>query len=48
MEYGLLVSKSADFLKELPSALNAIPYGKLIFGTVVIALLVYFFVFRSR
>jgi hypothetical protein len=48
MEYGLLASKSADFLKELTSSLDVIPYGKLIAGVLVIALLVYFFVFRSR
>jgi hypothetical protein len=46
MEYGILASKSADFLKELPSALDAIPYGKLIAGVLVITLLIYFFINR--
>jgi hypothetical protein len=46
MEYGILASKSADFLKDIFNSLDAIPYGKVIVGILVFVLFIYFFVFR--
>jgi len=48
MEYGLLVSKSADFLQPLFSLVHSIPYGKVIMAALIFSLLIYFFFLRSR
>jgi hypothetical protein len=46
MEYGLLVSKSADFLQPLFSLSHSIPYGKVIVAALVFSADL-FLLFRS-
>jgi hypothetical protein len=48
MEYGLLVSKSTDFLQPLFNLAHSIPYGKAIVAALMFFLLIYFFFLRSR
>jgi hypothetical protein len=48
MEYGLLVSKSADFLQPFFNLVHSIPYGKAIVAALVFFFLIYFFILRSR
>jgi hypothetical protein len=48
MEYGILVSKSADFLQPLFSLVHSIPYGKAIVAALIFFLLIYVFFLRSR
>jgi hypothetical protein len=48
MEYGLLISKSTDFLQPLFNLAHSIPYGKAIVAVLVFSFLIYFFFLRSR
>jgi hypothetical protein len=48
MEYGLLVSKSSEFLQPLVNLVHSIPYGKAIVAALIFFLLIYFFFLRSR
>jgi len=48
MEYGLLVSKSTDFLQPFFNLVHSIPYGKAIVAALIFFLLIYFFFLRSR